>query len=48
MPHEVLIGGATTMMGIYFDPAACPIEWTEPTVVEVSGILAELLAAPRW
>jgi len=43
VPHEVLIGGTTTMMGIYFDPAACPIEWTEPTVVEVSGILAELL-----
>src|SRR5262245_8372643 len=43
VPHEVLVGGATTMMGIYFDPAACPIDWTAPTVVEVSGILAELL-----
>jgi AraC-like DNA-binding protein len=42
-PHEVLVGGPTTMMGIYFDPDACPVEWTEPTVVEVSGILAELL-----
>jgi AraC-like DNA-binding protein/quercetin dioxygenase-like cupin family protein len=41
--HEVLVGGSTTMMGIYFDPAACAVAWTEPTVVEVTGILAELL-----
>ena len=31
------------MMGIYFDPAACPIDWTEPTVVDTSGLLADLL-----
>lgn len=41
--HEVLVGGPTTMMGIYFDPAACPIDWTAPTVVATSGLLADLL-----
>jgi AraC-like DNA-binding protein/quercetin dioxygenase-like cupin family protein len=41
--HEVLVGGATTMMGIYFDPAACPVDWTVPTVVATSGLLAGLL-----
>jgi AraC-like DNA-binding protein len=41
--HEVLVGGPTTMLGIYFDPAACPIEWTAPTVVAISGLLADLL-----
>ncbi len=41
--HDVLIGGATTMMGIYFDPAACPVDWTEPTVVATTGLLGDLL-----
>src|SRR5829696_4387084 len=40
--HEVLIGAATTMLGIYFDPSACPIQWDEPTVVATSGLLAAL------
>jgi AraC-like DNA-binding protein/quercetin dioxygenase-like cupin family protein len=43
VPHEVLAGGTTTMLGIYFDPAACPIDWAEPTVVDTSGVLAGLL-----
>jgi AraC-like DNA-binding protein/quercetin dioxygenase-like cupin family protein len=43
VPHDVLAGGSTTMMGIYLDPAACPIRWTEPTVVDTSGLLGELL-----
>jgi AraC-like DNA-binding protein len=41
--HDVLTGGTTTMMGIYFDPARCPIRWSEPTVVDASGLLGELL-----
>jgi AraC-like DNA-binding protein/quercetin dioxygenase-like cupin family protein len=41
--HEVLVGGPTTMMGIYFDPAACPVDWAAPTVVATSGLLADLL-----
>src|SRR5215204_6933216 len=41
--HEVLVGGATTMLGIYFDPSACPIQWEQPTVVATSGLLAALL-----
>jgi AraC-like DNA-binding protein/quercetin dioxygenase-like cupin family protein len=43
MPHDVLVGGSTTMLGIYFDPAACPIGWEEPTVVATSGLFAGLL-----
>ncbi len=48
-PHEVLDRRTTTMMGIYFDPGACPIEryGSRSGRREVSGILAELLAAPR-
>src|SRR4249920_1183763 len=42
-PHDVLIGGPTTMMGIYFEPAGCPIRWTTPTVVDTSGLLGDLL-----
>jgi AraC-like DNA-binding protein/quercetin dioxygenase-like cupin family protein len=41
--HEVIVGAPTTMMGIYFDPGACPIEWTEPTVVATGGLLGDLL-----
>jgi AraC-like DNA-binding protein len=41
--HEVLVGGPTTMMGIYFDPAACSIDWAVPTVVDTSGLLGDLL-----
>ena len=43
VPHDVLAGGITTMMGIYFDPEACPIRWSEPTVVDTSGLLGVLL-----
>jgi AraC-like DNA-binding protein len=41
--HDVLAGGATTMMGVYFDPGRCPIRWVEPTVVDTSGLLGDLL-----
>jgi AraC-like DNA-binding protein/quercetin dioxygenase-like cupin family protein len=43
VPHDVLAGGRTTMMGIYVDPAACPIRWAAPTVVDTSGLLGALL-----
>ena len=43
VPHDVLAGGRTTMMGIYFDPGTCPVAWTTPTVVDTSGLLGELL-----
>jgi AraC-like DNA-binding protein len=41
--HDVEVTGSTTMMGLYFDPAACPISWREPTVVETTGLLGHLL-----
>jgi AraC-like DNA-binding protein/quercetin dioxygenase-like cupin family protein len=43
VPHEVLIGGSTTMLGIYFDPATCPVTWHRPTVVGTAGLLGDLL-----
>ncbi|HEU4841432.1 MAG TPA: AraC family ligand binding domain-containing protein, partial [Ilumatobacteraceae bacterium] len=43
VPHEVLIGGSTTMLGIYFDPATCPVTWRRPTVVGTAGLLGDLL-----
>lgn len=33
----------TVLRGIYADPARCPIRWDEPTMVEVSPLLRELL-----
>src|ERR1700712_3656110 len=35
--HDVLAGGATTMMGVYFDPCRCPIRWQQATVVNAGG-----------
>lgn len=43
VPHDVVAGGTTTMMGVYLDPATCPVTWTEPTVVDASGVLGALL-----
>src|SRR5262245_11695390 len=43
MVHEVLIGRPTTMLGIYVEPRRCPVRWHEPTVVDTSGLLGELL-----
>jgi AraC-like DNA-binding protein len=43
VPHDVLAGGPTTMMGAYFDPGSCPIDWSEPTVIGTSGVLGDLL-----
>jgi AraC-like DNA-binding protein len=41
--HEVLADRGTTMMGLYFDPATCPITWPDPTVVATSGLVGGLL-----
>ena len=43
IPHDVFVDGATTMVAIYFDPVRCPIIWTEPTVVDASGLLGHLI-----
>ncbi|MEO5744907.1 MAG: helix-turn-helix transcriptional regulator, partial [Terracoccus sp.] len=42
-PHEVLTGGPTTMMGVYFGLERCPIRWAAPTVVDTGGLLGSLL-----
>lgn len=53
-PHTTTAASRSLLGGIYFPPGMCPIPWTEPTVVTVTGLLAELLvhltndaAAPR-
>jgi AraC-like DNA-binding protein/quercetin dioxygenase-like cupin family protein len=42
-PHAVSVQGSTTMVATYFDPAPCPISWTEPTVVDASQVLSHLI-----
>lgn len=41
--HDVRSDGVTTMMGIYLRPERCPIRWPEPTIVDTSGLLGDLL-----
>jgi AraC-like DNA-binding protein len=43
-PHSVAVSGRTTMLSTYVDPADCPLDWDEPTVVGASGLLGELVA----
>lgn len=42
-PHDVLAGGQTTMVSLYFDPSRCPIVFSAPTVVDTSGLLGSLI-----
>lgn len=42
-PHDVLAGGETTMVSLYFDPSACRRSFTEPTVIDTSGLLGHLI-----
>lgn len=41
--HDVLASGSTNMISLYFDPTTCPIELTEPTVIDTSGLLGHLI-----
>lgn len=41
--HETGVKTAADLLGIYVDPARCPIKWSEPTVVAVGGLVRELL-----
>jgi AraC-like DNA-binding protein len=43
VPHTVDTIGGATMTSLWFDPARCPIAWTEPTVVPVDDLLAGLV-----
>lgn len=43
VPHSVGTIGGTDMRALWFDPAACPITWEEPTVFEVDELLLGLV-----
>lgn len=42
-PHDVLAGGETTMVSLYFDVASCPLRFDRPTVIDTSGLLGHLI-----
>ncbi|HEX9041438.1 MAG TPA: helix-turn-helix transcriptional regulator [Trebonia sp.] len=43
LPHETGAAGRATMRSVYVPPALSPVEWTAPTVVTASPLLAELI-----
>jgi AraC-like DNA-binding protein/quercetin dioxygenase-like cupin family protein len=43
LPHETLSAGTATMRSAYVRPSRCPINWTVPTPVSASPLLAELI-----
>ncbi|MFJ9627983.1 helix-turn-helix domain-containing protein [Streptomyces sp. NPDC091280] len=44
VPHATASEGDAVMRGVYVDPVSCPhIGWTDPTVVEVTPLLRELV-----
>jgi AraC-like DNA-binding protein/quercetin dioxygenase-like cupin family protein len=44
LPHETGASGRATMRSVYVPPALSPVNWTEPTVVAASPLLAELIS----
>jgi AraC-like DNA-binding protein len=42
--HSVRAYGQSTMDGLYFRPADCPVAWSGPTVIAVPVLLRELIA----
>ena len=43
LPHETGAAGRATMRSVYVPPALSPVNWTAPTVVAASPLLAELI-----
>jgi AraC-like DNA-binding protein len=43
VPHVLGSSGVATTRSLYFRPRRCPVEWTTPTVVRVSDLLAHLI-----
>lgn len=41
--HSVAASGPTTMLSVYIPPARCPLDWTEPAVVDSAGLLGQLV-----
>jgi AraC-like DNA-binding protein len=42
--HSVRASGQSTMDGLYFRPADCPVAWSKPTVIAVPVLLRELIS----
>ena len=43
VPHETGASGRATMRSVYVPPGLSPVNWTEPTVVAASPLLAEVI-----
>lgn len=43
VPHDVLAGGRTTMVSLYFKPERCPVAFAGPCVIDTSGVLGGLI-----
>src|SRR5580693_10300647 len=43
LPHETGASSRATMRSVYVPPALSPVDWTAPTVVTASPLLAELI-----
>jgi AraC-like DNA-binding protein len=43
VPHTAGWSGSAHMCSVYFVPSSCPVGWTAPTVVGVTGLLRELM-----
>jgi AraC-like DNA-binding protein/quercetin dioxygenase-like cupin family protein len=43
LPHETGASGRAMMRSVYVPPAVSPVNWTAPTVVAASPLLAELI-----
>jgi AraC-like DNA-binding protein len=43
LPHVARSSGAAVMRSLYFSSAGCPIDWSEPTAVAATPLLAELI-----
>jgi len=41
--HAVTATGATRMVSVYIPPTRTPVTWTEPTVLDTTGLLGSLL-----
>ncbi|MDY7103486.1 MAG: helix-turn-helix transcriptional regulator [Actinomycetota bacterium] len=41
--HSVAAEGATTMLGVYVPRDRCPLRWTDPTAIDASGLVGELI-----
>src|SRR5262245_52522061 len=43
VPHDVLAGGETRFVSLYFEPDTCPISFDDPTVIDSGGLLGHVM-----